>query len=164
MTGLVRSTVGLGLVIALTAGVVHTLPAWLAGPGPKGESAWELGARLVYEDRREELLSQVRASVLNRLARRQEIARDVIAGRLSLLEAAVGFRRLNEQCPDFAAAYRRGYPGATAEESLCRQVIYWVFNELEPKAPDRAREVTSRLEAELESHLSRDGTVHLPGG
>jgi hypothetical protein len=162
MNGLVRITFGLGLVIALTTVVARILPESLVGPGLDGESAWDLAVRLVYEDQREESLEKVRETVVGRVARREKIVQELAEGRLTLREAAAGFRRLNELTPDFVPAYRKGFPGATADESLCRQVIYWVANVLERDEPERVRAVKSRLEAELESHLRRDGTVHLP--
>jgi hypothetical protein len=163
MTGLIRVTCGLGLVLAVTAGLACTLPEWLVGQGLNGESVWALAEQLVQEDLRRQQVDQRREQMLNCYARRREIVCEVVEGRLSLPEAAVHFRRLNEQRPYLAAEYRKRHPGATANESLCRQVISRVGMELESSTPDHVRAVTGRLEAELQCHLRRDGTVHLPG-
>jgi hypothetical protein len=162
MTSLFRVSLGLGLVLALTAGVARARPAWLAGLGMDWGEVAELLVCLQYEDRRQEELNREGHTLLDRLVRRQRIAGKVIEGSLSLPEAARLFGQLNDLTPEFADAYREGYPGATRNECLCRQVIVWAGNELN-HTPDRARALTRRLEAELESHLSRDGTVHLPG-
>jgi hypothetical protein len=88
---------------------------------------------------------------------RRRIARDLAAGRLTLLEAAEHFRDLNLTHPDFHwGQFRHQFPGSSDDERHCRQVLKFVALEGEPGRA-AARE---RLEAELEGHLRR-GTLRL---
>ena len=92
-----------------------------------------------------------------RMSAKSHIADEVVAGRLSLLEAATAFWDLDMQEP------RQSYdsPGidpvvASENERRCRSVIEWAGNQ----APPDLVPVLTRLEAELEEHL-RNGTLRL---
>ena len=89
------------------------------------------------------------------LRQKQWAVAGVIAGRLSLLEAAAWFRAAG------AGADPRPVPAVEAE-SLCRSVIGWVHLALSGR-PERAEAVSWRLECELQSHLARFGHGRLPG-
>jgi hypothetical protein len=92
---------------------------------------------------------------------RKRIARQVLAGKLSLLQAAVRYQDLNESYDDFCwEDFRTRYPGATDDEHACRQVIEFVKIELSDH-PQLSGLTVTKLEQELES-LLRDGKVHLP--
>lgn len=97
--------------------------------------------------------------------KRHEARREVIAEltrrRLTLAEAAGRFRDLNAEAP-CRRHLRANHPGRTEEESVCRHLIAWARGELSGRSPGLADEVAARLEAELERHLERDGTVYLP--
>ena len=101
-------------------------------------------------------LDGVSQAVRRRLAERERLAGDVIAGRLTLLEAAARFRDLDEQNPGFDwGIFRSTYAGASDDERLCRQVL--AFVESEPGGTA----VLGRLEAELQGRLGR-GDLYLP--
>jgi hypothetical protein len=82
----------------------------------------------------------------------------VLAGRLTLLQAAACFRDLNQQPPEFHwELFRAQTPGMSDDERHCRAVIDLI-------RLDRTVEAASvaRLVQELEGHLRR-GTLDLPG-
>jgi hypothetical protein len=84
-----------------------------------------------------------------RIEERQRLARAVLAGDLSLTEAAVRFGQLNAaETPGFRAGLHAAFPGASEEERLCRQVIAFVRAEFRG-APTVARVIACRLEREL---------------
>lgn len=88
-------------------------------------------------------------AMLARTKAKEVVARDVIAGRVSLVEAAAHFKQI-EQCesPDHLVLI----PGCSYDEKLCRQVILYVRDvEGQTKAGD---EVSSRLERELTHRLA----------
>jgi hypothetical protein len=91
------------------------------------------------------------ASALARVATKQRVVEQVIAGRLSLMEAATRFR----------AAGRGLLPAAEDGETVCRTVIGWAELALRDR-PERASAVAERLEGELRWHLERYGGVDLP--
>jgi hypothetical protein len=84
------------------------------------------------------------------------------AGELTLREAAARFKYLNENAGTRRDYFRERYPALSAEEAACRQVITWVYVELNQTARDRAAATVARLEAELEGHLRSEGKVELP--
>jgi hypothetical protein len=86
------------------------------------------------------------------------IADEIIAGRLSLLQAAAAFRDLDERWPRSPIIWAY-YPNAASEDEVhCLNVIGYVGAEA---PPDRAAELTDRFHAELDAML-RDGALRLP--
>jgi hypothetical protein len=102
-------------------------------------------------------LTTGRRNLLHGLSQKQQAVAAVIAGRLSLLEAAAWFRAAGLGS---AIADPRAVPPAEAE-SLCRSVIGWVHLALCDR-PERAETVTVMLEDELECYLDRFGPGRLP--
>jgi hypothetical protein len=93
---------------------------------------------------------------------KEKAARELIAGRRTLLETAGVFRDLQQAVPSYAwAPFRRAYPGDSDDERFCRCVIRLVATILAEGAVSDAA-VVKRLEDELESHRRR-GTLRLPG-
>jgi hypothetical protein len=103
---------------------------------------------------------------LERSMRRREakaaIVAEVIADRLTLLEAAAQFRDLNATWPRASHWLQQRYPGAPYELALCRQIIDRVCIELRQCAPERRDRVVARLEAELQAHLESEASHSLP--
>src|SRR5262249_33796987 len=117
---------------------------------------------LVEQQRRADELEDQLADAVRRSEATEAAVKEVIAGRLTLREAAARFRALAKENPDFQwETFRRTYPGASDEERHCRQVIDAAQKALGYE-PDEAAEVVTRLEAELREHLERDGTIRLP--
>jgi hypothetical protein len=91
---------------------------------------------------------------------KDRVAREVIAGRLSLQEAAEQFRYLSLSRPDFnLERFRKTYAGATDTERHCRSVLYWVQALLKDQ-PEKEQQIVVRLERELTSLVS-GGRLHL---
>jgi hypothetical protein len=97
-----------------------------------------------------------------RAAEKRALARAVIAGRLSLLQAAARFRDLNARPPAFPwEAFRQTYPGDSDDERHGREVIQFVRQEVQLR-PGAGPAMVGRLEAELQGLLER-GNFRLPG-
>lgn len=146
------------LVIALvTAGTVLAFagPDWARLLGAGRASA---GYRLVLAQSEESAVSVQRS-----IAKDQVIGR-LMAGELSLVEAAAWFRYLNDNPAEHPMDYRYHETGDSDEEKLCRQVIAWVRNRLqaESASDSQIEVVVGRLERELDARLARDGRVELP--
>ena len=110
----------------------------------------------------------VASVVALRIAAKYRVARDVIAGRFSLLEGAALFGALNEVSPRAPelSLFRvhdsvRDVPGRTEEERLCRQVITYAGWELLAE-PERANAVVGRLKADFNAKLCQGGAIQLP--
>src|SRR5262245_7763068 len=163
MNAYTRLLTSLALVAFGLAGVAWMRPAWASALGLDWGDLAQL--REVHEaelgrgaelDRRLEVLYR-------RVAAKEGVVEQLLAGRTTLLEAAAWFRLLNEHPADCQDEFRRWWRGKSDGEKLCRQVISWVVMELHARGPaDLAEAQRRRLEAELQAHLRRDGTVHLP--
>jgi hypothetical protein len=102
-----------------------------------------------------------------RIGAKYQIVGDVIAGRLSLVQAAALFGALNQLPPESQPslldryASRPRFPAHTDEELLCQQVVQWVSSELADEQ-DRLEATVARLEAEFKEALGKEETVRLP--
>ena len=97
------------------------------------------------------------AVVQSRIMVKEEIARELVAGRLSLLQAAAGFRDLGLQGPPDMV--RDAFPLAGSEaEAYCRSAIAYASSFAPAGQNDDLAYV---LEAELHDRL-QDGTLRLP--
>jgi hypothetical protein len=83
------------------------------------------------------------------LTQKQQAVAAVIAGRISLAEAAARFRAAG------------GSLAAIDTEVLCQTVIGWVHLALSDR-PERAEAVTARLEWELQNTRYRFGGLSVP--
>jgi len=98
-----------------------------------------------------------------RCVAKDALALEVIAGRLTLFEAAAKFRTINKSNPQaehWLSRYQ--YRDEPYELALCRSVIRRVELELEARALGAEDNTVDRLEAELAEHLRRHGRVSLP--
>ena len=93
---------------------------------------------------------------------KEAIVAEVIAERLTLLEAAAQFRDLNVTWPRASHWLQQRYPGVPYELALCRQIIDQVCIELRQYDPERSDRVVARLEAELQAHLESETGLRLP--
>jgi hypothetical protein len=160
MNGVSRSVCAL-TVLAL----LFTVPVWARWLRSVGLNLGGFPGALQWlhreNERKAELnVAQVRCWRL--LEARQRVIEDLAHGRLQLLEAARQWRDLNpgphHQLADLLVHIKTG---ASDDERLCRHTIQLIENSSE-LPPEETRRVIARLEAELEEHLARHGTVVLP--
>jgi hypothetical protein len=139
-------------VALLPAALLLAGLAALALPGarPRGGPRAEGAAELAWDAEAQRSHAAYRA----RNQRRAEGARAVAAGRMPLLEAAARFAALNRLPPEVRTDLSRlQYPGASEEERLCRDVIFWAVEEAALSDPCEAAALRGRLEAELGRRL-----------
>jgi len=93
------------------------------------------------------------AETRSRLERKRHIVQRLIAGELSLLQAADLFRRHDATAAYFSIHdFREEYEGATDEERYCACVLEAVKDELRTE-PRRAAIIVARLRQEMRDHL-----------
>lgn len=110
------------------------------------------------EQRRSAAFDKENEAELQRFAQRDRMTRRVVDQSATLFEAAVLFRRLNQEMPvDPAAQY---YADCSPEEAVCRQVIIWV--KVATQGGDG--QVVRRLEEDLRRHKDQYGRVILANG
>jgi hypothetical protein len=95
----------------------------------------------------------------NRSHFKRDVVVDLVAGRLTLLEAARLFKNSNEHPVMHQDNYRAHFPGASDGEKLCRQVLCWAEGELLELPASQAEAVQHRLDQELRDHLEQHGGV-----
>lgn len=99
------------------------------------------GARLGEEDE----------AVLHRIAVKESLVTDLVAGRATLAEVTEQFYILDASRPAYLAVLRESYPAATDREMIARNVIAYA---LPRAAPEERETLSSRLEADLQQMLA----------
>jgi hypothetical protein len=100
---------------------------------------------------------------IRRFAIKDRIIRELLAGDITLLEAAAGFRFVNDHPPECPCLFRTMVSGDSDGEKACRHVILWVRSHLlAAGATTRAEAVLGRLEAELRTLLASGDGIELP--
>jgi hypothetical protein len=145
------------LLLAGAACAVGGWAAWLAAGRVAGQADGGASAReWVEELARRQRLEAKRVALQRRNEAKEQVAGEVLAGRLSLAEAVARYRALNAESPDYRPGAGRYYPRMSMEELLCREVLDYVEVALRGQ-PGRAEAVRSRLERDLRDHLARPG-------
>lgn len=114
-----------------------------------GLDVWNLPGLRAKMDASEELDRDIAAAsddVRHRIAVKETIVNDVIAGRCDLAAATQRFAEMNATRPGYMDVIRAAHPGDTDEEKLARNVI--AFCEARVPPADRAA-LTERLGAQL---------------
>jgi hypothetical protein len=128
--------------VAVGVAALFATGKWLERAGPAG--AGKAHPRIEVE--------QETRGVIDRATRKRIVVEALIAGRLTLVQAAGRFRALNRAGPPFSWRwFREAYPGGSDEERHCREVIARVEIELEGADPCLALPLRRALLGELES-------------
>jgi hypothetical protein len=144
-----RLALGAVTAVGLVAVFAHLAGAWGTVPAAAPEEAVR---RLSEELRRREDLERRGQAVKTCNECKGRVADLVVAGEMTLLEAAHEFGRLHEASGSSLAGLRVQYPGAGDDEVLCRHVITRVHSQLSRRPAERAA-VRARLEEELQRYL-----------
>jgi hypothetical protein len=138
-------SLGLGTVV-LFAGLAHVVGWWSGAETSLLQSA----RRLLFETRRTEALFQRNGAVEDSLALKRAIVAELLAGRLTLNEAARQFadanNRIDRDDPELVADYLK----PTTQEGVYRQVINWVENHLGDRSPEQRQKILEPLEKEFQ--------------
>lgn len=163
MTSLTRLSLCAVVAAGLLIGSATVAPDYFTAAGLDFWSLPELHEQLARGQVRQAEMSLLNASVTERIAQKERLAYELIAGRVTLFQAAARFRAVNQQHPETMQDMRKAFPGGSDEEKLCRQVIAWAQVLLTHSTPPSQREARiGQLEAELEEQLTRTGKVTLP--
>jgi hypothetical protein len=150
-----RSTRSLALgafLIALLAVGLSVYPSFAGESTADFFDMPDLQQIIRSEQRIERELTQADQEVLRRLACKQEVVSDLVAGRISFALAIRMFADLNRSDPTAQRQTRLVFAGRTDEERSARQVIAHVRG-LNTKQSD---ELAIELECELESGLAAE--------
>src|ERR1700687_6167903 len=90
-----RLSLAFGTVAAVLIGIGYSRPSWAASYGVDWWTLPELEKNLQHVLQEQEQLDRQTTRIKDRLAGRQRVVDDLVAGRTSLLEAAAQFRSLS---------------------------------------------------------------------
>jgi hypothetical protein len=94
-------------------------------------------------------------ATVQRLREKTAIAADLVAGNVTLCDAATRYRDLNSGAPYLLARLRDRYPDCSDDERHCRNLLDFVGSEY-PHSP-RTDACLKRCNAELDRLRRRDG-------
>jgi hypothetical protein len=98
-----------------------------------------------------------------RIQAKGQVVDRLLAGDLSLVQAAAWFRFLDDQPEDWPDDFRRRMPGRGDGDKACRQVISWVRIRLTGRlVRSQGAAAVDRLENELNVLLAENDDVELP--
>src|SRR5947209_1295145 len=127
---LVLSALG-GALVAVNA----ARPGVAASCGVDWWSVPDLEKAIQEDLRQQDELNAKFETALQRLTGRRTVIAELLAGRITLVEAAVQFRDLSKTNPPRVPSYDSAYAGKSEGERLCRYVIRWVRVELSERTP-----------------------------
>lgn len=119
-----------------------------------GADVWNMPAlkeQVRVSEAEEDRLDDEDSEVMRRIAVKEAIITDLLAGRTTLTDATARFVALNASRPQYLQALRDTYPGTTDDEMFARNVISFAV----ARVPAHQRsELSSRLEGELRRSLA----------
>ena len=142
------------LIASCAAAVVAVLAVHPSLAQTIGADVWNVPAlkeQARASEVEEDRLDDEDSEVMRRIAVKEAIVNDLIAGRTTLADATARFVALNAARPQYLHALREAYPGTTDDEMFARNVISFAV----ARVPVSQRsELSSRLEGELRQSLA----------
>jgi hypothetical protein len=134
------------LVVPVAVAVITSL--FLTNPPPTGDpqrsAPVDPEAAALSAD-----LEARRAAVHRRIATKDELLSALVAGRLTLVQVAAEFLRLNAEDEAVAWVIRQRYPGATDEEKTARNVLDFLSVSVRDLPNGERVRLMARLEREF---------------
>jgi len=98
-----------------------------------------------------------------RISAKDQVVDQLLAGELSLAQAAARFKCLNEDPPHLRVPIYL-WPGKSEGEKVCRQVINWIESRYQSQGMtlSEAQAAVSPFERELKRLMDENGEIHLP--
>jgi hypothetical protein len=148
------------LALAGLAGMGQAVPDWAEDAGFDFWNLPQINRQLEEQARRSEDLDARLESSLNRIELRQRIIGELLAGQITLSQAAAQFRDLTWAVPKYVALIQMQYPNMNEAEKYCRYVLDYARRYSgHHKEPGQ---IISRLEREFNQSCRQSGSVHLP--
>ena len=122
----VRRCLVLAVIVVPFASLVVANPSWAKSVGLDVWNVPELEEELAAAARDRERMDGVNTTLLNRIAAKEAVIAELIAGRATLAEATSEFLSLNADRPEHLQMMRSAYPNRTDEERAALNVIDYV--------------------------------------
>jgi hypothetical protein len=159
MNGRMRTSILAGAVVTVCCGLILMEPKEAPVPSREEVAATGVPQQLPEEGDSAARLDQQGAVVRARIEFTRRVALQLIAQRLSLIEAAHQLRDLDHSLapgrPDiYHVTFLKLYPGQSEDERYCQRAIHVVEGELASE-PVQRRAITQHLMDELRQELQR---------
>jgi hypothetical protein len=151
MKSMGRLCIGVGVTSILLLGWAKAQPGGLAGPAGDIGQIPDILSQIAADQQLGAELESKSVALHCANDRKQDIARELLEGRMSLAEAVNRFREIHKNLPIPWESMRKHYPGDTDNERFGRNVMSWVESEATDR-PDQL-EAVARLDAEFEHYL-----------
>ena len=143
-------------VVAIIASVVIVLvgttvarPAWAMSAGLDVWNMPALREQVAASVERDRELEAEDCQVFRHIEVKEQLVRELIAGRIALADATMQFSLLDQDYPEYMIVIRQVHPGATDFEKMARNVLVYAVSRLENEPALRRIVVLARLDAEL---------------
>jgi hypothetical protein len=124
--------------------------------------ALQLGRCLLFETRRSQALQHRFEMVADSWEAKHDIIVEVVAGRLHLREAIVQFQKANDLVENADRDLAPAYLTPSDPESVGRQVLVWVRNEVAAWPPSEAERIRADMEREFQELFGRSPSEEIP--
>ena len=160
MGNLLRLVFMIGMLIAVALASALQQPEWAHDLGLESWIEAALPDELRSDPEQEREFERCDRVLKMRLAVKEACIQELIAGRITLFEAAARFRRVNEEYP--VASDAQEFVSESPEERLCQQVILWTRVTLRSCPSMASDDFVEQLEQELRRHKEPNGAIRLP--
>lgn len=143
----VRRCLVLAVIVVPFVSLAVANPSWAKAVGIDVWNVPGLEEELAAAGRDRERLAAFDVTLMNRIAAKEVIIGELIAGRATLADATSQFRSLNAERPGLLEIMRATYPNRTDEERAALNVIDYVAHRVAD--PVAREELVSRLAADL---------------
>src|SRR5262249_39420272 len=110
-------------------------------------------SELLFESRRSEAMRLRSEMVTHNLEVKQTIVADIVAGRLTLHEAAVRFQEANHLVENNDRDLLPDYQIPGTEQGVYQQVLGWMQDEVSSLPAEQAKRILTPLEKEYEARF-----------
>jgi hypothetical protein len=155
MRGFSRLCFGVSVIGIVLLGWARARPGGWGGPAGEIGQLPDILTQLVADEQLGAELEDKSTALHRANDIKQDVAREVLAGRMTLSRAAAAYQEIHEHLPIAWDLIRNHYEGKTDRERWSRNVISWVRAEANDR-PDQ-RETLARLDGELERFLEETG-------
>jgi hypothetical protein len=160
MKSLLLWSVLAALALAGLAGISQAVPEWAEDSGFDFWNLPQMNRQLEVQARRTEDLDARMESTLSRIEMRERVVDELVAGQISLHEAAAKFRELTEAVPKYVEIIALQYPNMPEEERYCCYMLDYVWRSQGfPNEPTPAL-IRLRQEFECSHHSAKTHLTH----
>src|SRR5262249_50141638 len=121
-------------------------------------------SQLLFESRRSEALRLRSEMVNHNIEIKRTIVAEIVAGRLTLREAAIRFHEANHEVENNDRDLLPDYQIPATEEGVYQQVLAWMQSEVSSLPAEQAQRILTPLEKEYEARFgSLESATDSPG-